>query len=375
MNATKHFETLIADELARIDRMKTAKPVDFANLETIKIGIVDGDGIGSIITSSARRVLESLLGSEVKSGKVELVTIDGLTLENRVAALKAIPDEVLAKIKDCHVILKGPTTTPEAGSGLPNLESANVRMRKELDLFANVRPVSIPELGIDWCFFRENTEGAYAAGSRGINVTPDLGIDFTITTRPGTERIARAAFDYAIKNGKTKVAVVTKANVIKTTDGNFLTIARELAAREYPTLVVESWYADIVSAHLINEKTRTGFEVFLLPNLYGDILTDEAAQIQGGVGTAAGANIGSQYAMFEAIHGSAPRLIAEGRANYADPRGIIRGAAMLLNHIGLADHATKLNAAIDTLPCGVYASTETCADYTDKLIRHLGGAK
>lgn len=371
MEALKHFESLIKDELARVERIKNTETVDFKTLKKIKIGVVDGDGIGPIITGSTQRVLESILEKEIKAKKIEIVAIKGLTLENRVKVMKSIPDDILAKIKDCHVILKGPTTTPDALSDLPNLESANVRMRKELDLFANVRPVVIPELGIDWCFFRENTEGAYAAGSRGINVNNDLAIDFTITTRQGTERIARAAFDYAVANGKTKVAVVTKANAIKTTDGNFLKICRDIAAVEYPNLVVESWYADIISANLVNESRRASYEVFVCPNLYGDILTDEAAQIQGGVGTAAGANIGSRYAMFEAIHGSAPRMVTEGRTMWADPRGIIRAGAMMLSHIGYTNYANKLHFALLTLTCGMYNKTETCDEYTNKLVDYL----
>jgi len=371
MEALKHFESLIKDELARVERMKKSEAVDFKTLSKIKIGVVDGDGIGPIITGATQRVLEHLLKKEIKAKKVEIVAIDGLTLENRIKAMKAIPDDLLAKIKDCHVILKGPTATPDSLSGMPNLESANVRMRKELDLFANVRPVAIPELGIDWCFFRENTEGAYAAGSRGINVTDDLAIDFTITTRQGTERIARAAFDYAVANNKTKIAVVTKANAVKTTDGNFLKICSEVAEKEYPGLVVESWYADIISANLINESRRASYEVFVCPNLYGDILTDEAAQIQGGVGTAAGANIGSRYAMFEAIHGSAPRMVAEGRAMWSDPRGIMRAGAMMLSHIGYTNYADKLQFALLTLPCGMYNKTETCDEYTKKLVDYL----
>lgn len=369
--AAQHFAELVEKELKRVDALKKSKVTDFSKLETIVIGIADGDGIGPIITKECTRVLRHLLKKEIKANKIELRVINGLTLENRIKELAAIPKDVLAELKKCHVILKGPTTTPEAGSGLPNLESANVRMRKELDLFANVRPVSIPELNIDWCFFRENTEGAYAVGSQGISVNDDLAIDFTVTTTQGTERIARAAFDYAVKNGKTKVAVVTKANVIKTTDGKFLSMCRDIAVKEYPTLEIESWYADIITARLIDEKLRSNFQVFVLPNLYGDIITDEAAQIQGGVGTAGGANIGSQYAMFEAIHGSAPRLIAEGRANFADPRGIITAAAMMLNHIGFAKQAKKLQAALSTCACGVYESTETCSEYTTKLLNAL----
>ena len=155
--------------------------------------------------------MEYLLKDAVAVGKIEFKVIDGLTIENRVACGKAIPDDVLAELKSCHVILKGPTTTPRAGDPWPNIESANVAMRKELDLFANVRPVKVPEEGIDWTFFRENTEGAYTLGSCGVNVDEDLGIDFTVTTKQGTDRIARLAYDYAKKNGKNRVSSVTKS--------------------------------------------------------------------------------------------------------------------------------------------------------------------
>jgi len=219
-------------------------------------------------------------------------------------------------------------------------------MRKELDLFANVRPVRVPEQGIDWTFFRENTEGAYAVGSDGLHVNDDLAIDFTVTTQEGSERIARAAFEYAKNNGKTRVTAVTKANVIKTTDGKFLNICKEVA-KDYPGIELDDWYIDIMTAKLVDEKRRTQFQVLVLPNLYGDILTDEAAEFQGGVGTAGSSNLGKRYAMFEAIHGSAPRMVTEGRDKYADPCSIIRAAAMLLAHIGYSEKAEKLEKALD----------------------------
>lgn len=287
-----------------------------------------------------------MLADEVKAGKVEFKVIDGLTIENRAAQNKAIPDDVLEELKSCHVILKGPTTTPRKGDKWPNIESANVAMRKELDLFANVRPVKVPEQGIDWTFYRENTEGSYAVGSKGIHVNDDIAVDFCITTTEGSERIARAAFDYARKNGKTRVTCVTKSNVVKTTDGKFLSICQEVA-KEYPEIEFDDWYIDIMTAKLVDPKRRTQFQVMVLPNLYGDILTDEAAEFQGGVGTAGSANIGKRYAMFEAIHGSAPRMVEEGRAKYADPCSIIRAAVMLLNHIGYSEQADKLEKALD----------------------------
>ena len=345
--AKEKFAALISGQLARVERMKNDNAfLEFQGLEQIVIGIASGDGIGPAITAQACRIIEILLKPEIDNGKVVIKEISGLTIENRVAVKKAIPDDVLAELKTCHVILKGPTTTPEAGSPWPNVESANVAMRRELDLFANVRPVRVPENGIDWTFFRENTEGAYAVGSLGLEVDEDLAVDFTITTTQGTERIVRSAFDYARSNGKTRVTAVTKANVIKTTDGKFLRICREIA-KEYPGIALDEWYIDIMTAKLIDEKRRTQFQVFVLPNLYGDILTDEAAEFQGGVGTAGSANIGKRYAMFEAIHGSAPRMVQEGRDRFADPSSIIRAAAMLLSHIGYSSESSELTKAMD----------------------------
>jgi isocitrate dehydrogenase (NAD+) len=350
MDYLKHFEKLVNDQKARVAKMKEQGDfIDYKSLDKIIIGVVGGDGIGPAITAQSQRVLEFLLADEVKKGKVEFRVIEGLTIERRAEVNKAIPDEVLADLKKCHVILKGPTTTPREGDPWPNIESANVAMRKELDLFANVRPVSVVEEGIDWTFFRENTEGAYVLGSQGINIDEDIAFDFTVITTQGAERIARAAFDFAKKNGKTRVTCVTKANVIKTTDGKFLNICKEVA-KDYPDIEMDDWYIDIMTAKLIDKNRRTQFQVMVLPNLYGDILTDEAAEFQGGVGTAGSANIGKQYAMFEAIHGSAPRMVDEGRDIYADPSSVVRGGAMLLSHIGYTKEADKLFKALEI--CG-----------------------
>jgi len=355
--AKKHFEQLIREQLERVERLKKAEDwIDYSQLKPIIIGIVGGDGIGPYITKHAQKVLEFLLKDELESGKVEFRTIEGLTIENRARVMKAIPDDVLEEIKKCHVLLKGPTTTPRKGDKWPNLESANVTMRRELDLFANVRPVKVPEKGIDWMFFRENTEGAYVLGSKGINVTDDLAIDFKVITTQGAERIIRLAFDYAKKNNINKVTVVTKANVVKTTDGKFLSIA-EKVAKDYPEVEWDDWYIDIITAKLVDPARQSQFKVLVAPNLYGDIITDEAAQIQGGVGTAGSANIGKRYAMFEAIHGSAPRMVEEGRAKYADPSSIIKAAAMLLNHIGFTEKAKRLEMAL-----------EICATHERKLV-------
>ena len=350
--AKEHFGTLLEKQISRVEAMKESSGfVDYNALDTIKIGLIGGDGIGPAITDTARGVLERLLSDAVANGRIEFRDIEGLTIENRAAHLQSIPDDVLAEIKECDVTLKGPTTTPEKGDGWPNLESANVGMRKELDLFANVRPVRVPSEGIDWVFFRENTEDLYALGSDGIDVTDDFTIDFRLISEPGSERIIRAAFEHAKQNGRDRVTVVTKANIVKLSDGRFLQVA-ERVSEEYPGIEWDGWYIDIMTAKLLDTARRSDFQVFVMPNLYGDILTDEAAEIQGGVGTAGAANIGTRYAMFEAIHGSAPRMVTEGRAQYADPSSMLKASAMLLQHIGYADLGRRLDMALEV--CGQY---------------------
>ena len=350
--AKEHFGKVLEGQLERVERLKaTVEWTDFSKIRPIIIGVLGGDGIGPAITAEAQHVLEYLLKEQVDSDKVEFRTIEGLTIENRAAQLTAIPDDVLEEIKKCHVTLKGPTHTPERGDGWPNIESANVAMRRDLDLFANVRPIRIPKEKIDWIIFRENTEDMYAVGSQGINVTEDLAIDFRVITTQGSRRILELAFDHAKRTGKTKVTVITKANVVKTTDGKFLDVAREVASN-YPDISWDGWYIDIMTAKLLDVERRHEFQVMALPNLYGDILSDEAGQIQGGVGTAGSANIGKTYAMFEAIHGTAPRMVKEDRAQYADPSSVMRASAMLLEHIGFGELGSKLHKALDV--CGQY---------------------
>lgn len=373
--AAAQFAALLREQLARTDRMAKAEPPkDYAALQTVTVGLCGGDGIGPIIMKQAKRLLETLLADEIAAGRIVLREIEGLTLENRMALGEAVPTDVLEAIKACDVILKGPTTTPKGGT----MESANVTLRRELDLYANVRPVSVPAEGIDWMFYRENTEGEYVLGSRGVEVPGMLAMDFKVTTEPGTRRIARAAFAYAKANGKDNVAIVTKANIMKKTDGNFTRICHEVAA-DYPGITAEDWYIDIMTANLVNPAIRSKFQVFVLPNLYGDIITDEAAEIQGGVGTAGSANIGDHYAMFEAIHGSAPRMVEEGLADYANPASIFKAAEMLLRHIGLIAKADQLAAALttcnETEKAVVVTGTregETCEAFADYVIAKLG---
>ncbi|HRD01222.1 MAG TPA: isocitrate/isopropylmalate family dehydrogenase [Candidatus Saccharicenans sp.] len=380
--AKDHFGRLLENQMLRMEKIKSAPDwIDYSQLTPIKIGILPGDGIGPYIATEAERVLRFMLEDELKKGKVYIATIEGLTIENRAAHNKAIPDDVLEEIKKFQVTLKGPTTTPRKGDPWPNIESCNVALRKELDLFANVRPVRVPKQGIDWIFFRENTEDLYALGPYGIDVDEDISIDFKLITGPGSERICRLAFEHARKNKKNRITCVTKANVVKTTDGRFLENFYRLA-KEYPEIQADDWYIDIMTAKLVDEKRRRDFQVFVLPNLYGDILTDEAAEFQGGVGTAGSANIGKQYAMFEAIHGSAPRMVKEGRAQYADPASMIRAAAMLMAHIGFEEKAAQLEMALDI--CGQYEKKlvitgrptgATGKEFTDYLLDWLKNPK
>ncbi|MDI6782188.1 MAG: isocitrate/isopropylmalate family dehydrogenase [bacterium] len=355
--AKEHFAKILEEQLIRVESMKESQDwIDYDRLTPIIIGVIGGDGIGPYIAKEAKRVLEFLLENEVATGRVVIKDIEGLTIENRAKAMKAIPDDVLQEIRGCHILLKGPLHTPKKGDSWPNIESGNVAMRRELDLFANVRPVRVPEQGIDWIFFRENTEGAYVLGSKGINVTDDLAIDFTAVTTQGSERIIRMAFEYARRNDIHKLTVITKANVIKTTDGKFLNIASQIA-RDYPEIEWDDWFIDIMTAKLIDPKRRTQFRVMVMPNLYGDILTDEAAEFQGGVGTAGSANIGKRYAMFEAIHGTAPRMVEDGRGQYADPSSMLRATVMLLNHIGFHEKGKRLEKTLDI-----------CSQYEKKFV-------
>lgn len=365
--AVEAFRKILEEQSQRVRRMEAGEtPVNFAAKDKIVIGVAAGDGIGPIITADTLRILQKLLANEPHA---ELREITGLTIENRLALGVSVPEDTLRQIKACDVLLKGPTTTPKGGT----LESANVTLRRELDLYANVRPVAVPAEGIDWTFYRENTEGEYVLGSRGVAL-PGMAVDFKVITDEGTRRIARAAFEFARQNGKKRVAIVTKANIMKKTDGKFTQICHEVAA-DYPEIEASDWYIDIMCANLVNPAIRSDFEVFVLPNLYGDIITDLAAQIQGGVGTAGSANMGGRYAMFEAIHGTAPRMIEQGLGDYADPESLLKAAELLLHHIGLHDKANILAAAVAKAAARVRVTGDrdgaTCREFADAVLQNL----
>ena len=345
--AKQKFGELIAEEYQRIERMKADNEVkDFSKMEKIVVGILPGDGIGPIIMEQAIRVLKTLMEEEIASGHIVLRPIEGMTIENRAARLQSLPDEVFEEIRQCDVLLKGPMVTPRAGDPWPNLVSANSLLRRGLELFAAVRPIRIPEKNIDWTFFRENIEGEYIWGNKGIQVNEYLAVDFKVQTKQGSERIARAAFEFARKNGKKNVTIVTKANIVKLADGNFIKAVRKVG-EAYPEIEIQERLVDAMCAKMLDPEFNKGIEVIVLPNLYGDIVTDVAAEHQGGLGTASSSNLGNKYAMFEAIHGTAPYLISHGRGEYADPCSLIRAVGMLLAHIGYGDRKKKLDEALD----------------------------
>ena len=380
-DAKRQFGELILSELERIRRMKAGgEPKDFSRLDKIVVGVMPGDGIGPIIMKQALRVLETLMKPEIESGKIEIRHIEGMTIENRAALLQSLPECVLEQVKQCDVLLKGPMVTPRAGDPWPNLISANSMLRRSLDLYAAVRPIKIPEKGIDWTFFRENIEGEYIWGNKGIQVNEDLAVDFKVQTKQGSERIARAAFEFARKNGKKNVTVVTKANIVKLADGNFIKAVRKVG-EEYPEIEIQERLVDAMAAKMMDPEFSKGIEVIVLPNLYGDIITDVAAEQQGGLGTASSSNLGDHYAMFEAIHGTAPYLMSQGRGEYADPSSLIRAVGMMLGHIGYVDRKETLEKAMDictvqerkvvitTMPED--ASTEQFTDYVIETIGKL----
>lgn len=376
--AQEKFGTLIEGESKRIERMKDADGVtDFKSKNKIVIGILPGDGVGPILMEQALRVLMELVGKEIAENKIEIRTIEGMTIEDRVAKMESLPADVLPKIKECDVLVKGPMVTPRAGDGLPNLISANSLLRRELELFAAVRPIKIPDKNIDWTFFRENIEGEYIWGDKGIQVDEDLAVDFKVQTKQGSERIARAAFEFARKNGKKNVTIVTKANIVKLVDGNFIKAVRTVG-EEYPEIEIQERLVDAMCAKMLDPDFNQGIEVVVLPNLYGDIVTDVAAEHAGGLGNACSSNIGNRYALFEAIHGTAPYLIEHGRGAYANPCSLIRAMGQMLIHIGYADRNNLLEQALEIctvtekkLVVTSFAEDASAAEFTDYLIETI----
>lgn len=369
-DATAQFSELLIQEKKRETDLANHKS---PQVKTNTIGLLPGDGIGPRLMTQAKRVLNQLLQSEIAAGNFKMEEISGCTLNDRLKAGQAVPKDVLEKIKTYPVLLKGPMATPKAGETSKNLESANAKLRRSLDLYAAMRPMQLDN-GREWTFFRENIEGPYLFGSKGVQVDDELSVDFVVLTQTEITRLAKRAFEYAKNHGKTDVAVVTKANIVKLTDGNFLKTCQEIG-KGYPGITVTPYFVDAMAANLHNPEFGNQLQVVILPNLYGDIITDIAAQLQGGLGSAGSANIGDDYAIFEAIHGTAPWLFEHHLEDYADPRSLLRAVAMLLDHIGYAEQSQRLTDGLNGLSTNADLPNAdnhvTTANYVTTLLERL----
>lgn len=372
--AKETFGELLATQTVRIDRMKNREPApDYEAMDRIVIGYIPGDGIGPGIMEETLRVVRELLSEQIASGRIVLRPIPGLSIGERMEVMKSIPDNAKEALHACDLILKGPLDNTTC----PAIPSSVAAIRRELELSVNLRPVANPLKGYDWVMFRENIEGAYIWGGKGIQVDEDLAVDFVVETAQQSEHLTRMAFEYARKNGRRHVTAVTKHNVIKLTDGNLIRTCRRIAG-EYPEIEYNERLVDITASKLTDPEFNRDVEVMILPNLYGDIISDIAAEICGGVSTAGSANIGSRYALFEAIHGTAKQLCDTGRAGYADPSSLMRAAAMMLAHIGFKAQGDRLNRALDI--CGFterrvrvtsFTDGASTSEYTDYVLEKL----
>lgn len=369
--ATASFSKLISDEKNREQQLKNQR---LSEQRQNTIGILPGDGIGPRLIKQAERVLSELMAPEIENGSFKFEEIEGCTIADRMATGEAVPKEVMPRIRQYSVLLKGPMMTPKSAvSGVKNVESANAFLRRNLDLYAAIRPMSLSEEQ-DWTFFRENIEGPYLFGSKGIQVDDELAVDMVVQTKSEVRRLAHRAFEYAKSHGKTDVAVVTKANIVKLTDGNFLKVCQEVG-KDYPGITVTPYFVDAMAANLHNDDFNKALQVVVLPNLYGDIITDIAAQLTGGLGSAGSANIGDHYAIFEAIHGTAPWLFEHHLEDYADPRSLLRAVSMMLDHIGYVEQAEKLTQSLNAMSNKSDLPNAdrqfTTADYVSQLLTLL----
>lgn len=331
-----------------------------------KVTLIPGDGIGPEVADATVRAIQAT-GAPVEWERVEL------TSDIILAAGQTLPGNVIESLDRTRVGLKGPVTTPVAGG----FQSVNVALRKRLDLFANVRPVrTLPglktryeDVRIDMVIFRENTEDLYSGLEH--EVVTDVVESLKVITRYASIRIANYAFAFARKNGRKKVTAVHKANIMKLSDGLFLRCCREVAA-QYPEIKYEELIVDNASMQLVMRPET--FDVLLLPNLYGDIVSDLAAGLVGGLGIVPGANMGERHAVFEAVHGSAPDIAGKGLAN---PTALMTSAVLMLTHLGEAEGARKLQTAIEQVYAegkdltGDVGGSATTAQFTDAVVRKI----
>ena len=329
--------------------------------------LIPGDGIGPEVADAAVRAVEAT-GVKIDWQRVEL------TAEVIQKAGQVLPQHVLDSLAGTHVGLKGPVATP-VGGGFP---SVNVALRKKLDLFANVRPVrTMPgvktrymDVKIDMVIFRENTEDVYSGLEH--EIITDVVESLKIITRVASIRIARAAFEYA-RNGRKLVTAVHKANIMKLSDGLFLRCCREVAL-EHPEIQYKELIVDNAAMQLVMRPET--FDILLLPNLYGDIVSDLGAGLVGGLGIVPGANMGEKHAVFEAVHGSAPDIAGKGIAN---PTALMLSAVMMLKHLGEEAASIRLQTAIEAVYArresltGDVGGTATTSQFTDAVVAALRG--
>jgi isocitrate dehydrogenase (NAD+) len=330
--------------------------------------LIPGDGIGPEVAQATVRAVEAT-GVDLVWRRAELN--EAIILE----AGKTLPQYLLDSLRETRVGLKGPVTTPVA----EGFQSVNVALRKTLDLFANVRPIkTLPgvktrfsDTAIDMVIFRENTEDLYSGLEH--EIVKDVVTSIKVITRTASERIARYAFTYAQENGRKRVVAIHKANIMKLSDGLFIRCCREIA-QQFPQIQYKELIVDNASMQLVMRPET--FDILLLPNLYGDIVSDLAAGLVGGLGIVPGANMGERHAVFEAVHGSAPDIAGQGKAN---PTALMLSATMLLVHLGEKAAAHKLRAAVEAVygvgkfltgDVGGGASTE---EFTDAVIKAIKG--
>lgn len=328
-----------------------------------KVTLIKGDGIGPEITDSVMKIINAAgvaIDWDVQTAGADLIETEGTPL----------PQRVLDSVKQNKIALKSPVTTP-IGKGF---RSVNVQLRKELDLYANLRPCyNLPNVKtrydkVDIVVVRENTEDLYAGIER--QVDEDTAESIKIITRKASERIAKFAFDYAINNNRKEVCVVTKANICKLSDGLFLECARKIA-QQYPQIKFREILVDNCCMQLVQNPNQ--FDVLLLPNLYGDIVSDLCAGLIGGLGIAQGANIGEKYAVFEPVHGSAPDIAGQDKAN---PTAMLMSAIEMLNYIGENEAGTRIRLALfDTLDAGIktvdLGGNASCTEFTQAIVDRL----
>lgn len=333
---------------------------------TKKVTIIPGDGIGPEVVDSTLKIIKAS-GADIEFEKVEA----GANVMEKEGT--PLPDHVLDKIRENKTALKGPITTP-VGSGF---RSVNVAIRKELDLYANLRParsfkgLDLKYDDIDTVVVRENTEGLYIGDEEYLNEEKTKAVARRLITEKGSKRVFRFAFEYAKKEGRKRVTAVHKANILKFTDGMFLDAGKEVA-KDYPDIEFDDRIVDNMCMQLVKKPHQ--YDVMVCPNLFGDIVSDLCAGLVGGLGMAPGANIGDEYAVFEPVHGSAPRHAGKDKVN---PTATLLSGVLMLKHLGMTEEASKiLNAIQDAMFEGKHLTYDIGGDaatseYTDYVISKM----